>query len=705
MQLPHRVGAAQQGHLLPLGQGGSREGPLDQSGVQGGPQPPVHGPVKGVQAGIQHRPAKTLLLRDVQGIVVPAPLQRLRLVRKFPGHAKLLGDGEQPDAPGGAAQRRAAGEHGQRHGEDEREDHRQQPEEEGWGRPVEQPAPEQPDGGRPPVRPDCLAPRGAAVVPRLSPPARSPAQQGHEDEPAVADHADRRQQHGEDRLARHAEQHPPHPAVAPRVPGRQQGVEQAEDLRQEEQQGRAAQEAQRPLRVPDVPFGEQHVVLRKVHGLHQDVQQRLHGAGRQEDQPQQRGAVGEDAVEEEGSVRGEETVGEDQAQVLEVPLAPAPVAFHLVDQRGRRLLVTAADPIGQPHLVACAADQGGLDEVVAQDIPAEGPPAREPWQLAPAHEGLDADDGVVPPVLSVAQLPEVLAGREDRPVQAVGELLHSRDQGLAVHPLGGRLENPDPGVPLHGVDHAHPGLPGHDAVRVQDDHIAVVAAPAAAEVCDVAALPLRVGGPAAVEEVSLHPRQAPELVPHRLLAHPDVGVRGVAEDEKVETPLQSRGGQGAPHRGDPRADALRVLVVDGDEHRRPDPLRKVRERRAGVDDPVSGVPEEQHEEPEERRPEPRRDPGEEHPEQDAESQLHQGPAPVGKQGGHVGGGQDGGDEDQEEKEPTPPESGEPPGGTGVWGMRHRVRSSLGRRSLPTRPLRENPPRVMEIFAGGIDPRL
>ena len=61
---------------------------------------------------------------------------------KFPGHAKLLGDCEQPDAPGGAAQRRAAGEHGQRHGEDEREDHRQQPKEEGWGRPIKQPTPE-----------------------------------------------------------------------------------------------------------------------------------------------------------------------------------------------------------------------------------------------------------------------------------------------------------------------------------------------------------------------------------------------------------------------------------------------------------------------------------------------------------------------------------------------------------------------------------
>ena len=63
--------------------------------------------------------------------------------------------------------------------------------------------------------------------------------------------------------------------------------------------------------------------------------------------------------------------GADHARVLQVALAPAPVAGGEIDQRGRALLVAAAElgqhvdgPAGAPH-------QRRLDEIVAEDVPAE----------------------------------------------------------------------------------------------------------------------------------------------------------------------------------------------------------------------------------------------------------------------------------------------------------------------------------------------
>ena len=97
--------------------------------------------------------------------------------------------------------------------------------------------------------------------------------------------------------------------------------------------------------------------------------------------------------------------------MLEVALTPAPVALHLLEQRGGRLLVAPGEVVGEPERVARAPEQRRLDEVVAQDLAAERRPAGQPRQPAVLHERRDAEDRVVAPVLAVAELPEVEARR------------------------------------------------------------------------------------------------------------------------------------------------------------------------------------------------------------------------------------------------------------------------------------------------------
>ena len=159
-------------------------------------------------------------------------------------------------------------------------------------------------------------------------------------------------------------------------------------------------------------------------------------------------------------MRAEQALGEHESEVLEVALAPAPVAPHLLEQRRRHLLVAAAEIVGEPERPARAAHQRRLDEVVAQDLAAERRLPGQPRQAAVIHERRDADDRVVAPVLAVAELPEVQPGGEHRAVDAARELLHAREQRAAVH--RGR----------RGLDHADVGMAVHQFAASSHDRVA-----------------------------------------------------------------------------------------------------------------------------------------------------------------------------------------------------------------------------------------
>ena len=121
-------------------------------------------------------------------------------------------------------------------------------------------------------------------------------------------------------------------------------------------------------------------------------------------------------------------------------------------------------------------------------------------------EGLHAQDRVVAPVMRFAELPEVHAGREQRPVGARAELQHAGVEGLVAAGARRRLQDAGVGVRLHQADQRRQAVAGHQAVGVEHDHVAVGVAPAAAEVGHVAGLAL---GPAlAPAVVHAHRRRA-----------------------------------------------------------------------------------------------------------------------------------------------------------------------------------------------------
>ncbi len=78
---------------------------------------------------------------------------------------------------------------------------------------------------------------------------------------------------------------------------------------------------------------------------------------------------------------------EHHPHMLQVALAPAPVARADVDQRGGALLEAAAEHRQHGHPIAGAPDQRRLDEVVAEDVPAERGLAPEVRQPAMRREG------------------------------------------------------------------------------------------------------------------------------------------------------------------------------------------------------------------------------------------------------------------------------------------------------------------------------
>ena len=243
----------------------------------------------------------------------------------------------------------------------------------------------------------------------------------------------------------------------------------------------------------DVPVG-QHWRARHPQG----------GAQRHEGQPQRGGQVGHGARHEHGAVHGVDAGLGHQACVLQVALAPAAVALQFGQQVGRLLLVAAHQVGHQPHVVARAAHQRGFHKVVAHDAARQAPFAGDGRERAVLHEGFHADDGVVPPVMRFTQLPELHAQREQAAGDARGELLRTRVQRDVANGLRSRLDDACRRVGFHELGHGDDAVAAHHAVGVQHHHVAVVLAPAAAEVGHIACL--AVGAALAQAVVHLHLR-------------------------------------------------------------------------------------------------------------------------------------------------------------------------------------------------------
>ena len=163
-----------------------------------------------------------------------------------------------------------------------------------------------------------------------------------------------------------------------------------------------------------------------------------------------------------------------------------------LDEVGRRVLVAAGQVVGHAHGVAAAADEGGLDEVVAEDEPAERRLAGQLGQAAALGEGRGADDGVVAPVVAGVAEPGAQAAGQDRAVDAAGELLDAGERRGAADQLRRGLQDAERLVGLHAAGELDDAVGLHQAVGVEHQHEGIGAAPALDPVGDVAGLAAQV---------------------------------------------------------------------------------------------------------------------------------------------------------------------------------------------------------------------
>src|SRR5215469_7972054 len=119
------------------------------------------------------------------------------------------------------------------------------------------------------------------------------------------------------------------------------------------------------------------------------------------------------------------------ARVLQVALRPAPVASRIVDDVRGDFLPAAAELGELANLVASTAHKGGFDEIVAENVATERRPSTQARQPAVSRKRLQPDDGVVTPVVALAELPERQPAGEHRALQPRAELDEAREQALA----------------------------------------------------------------------------------------------------------------------------------------------------------------------------------------------------------------------------------------------------------------------------------
>jgi hypothetical protein len=161
-----------------------------------------------------------------------------------------------------------------------------------------------------------------------------------------------------------------------------------------------------------------------------------------------------------------EAAAGDHPRVLQVALAPAAIPCSKVDERGWALLVGTRQVWDHVDRPPSAPDERGLDEIVAQDVPAERRFALEVRQARMSREGSRSNDRIVAPIIAVASHPGRQARRDHGTVDTRCELLEAREEGVAVDDERQRLDDAGVGVRFHCRDEAHDALARHEAVRV-----------------------------------------------------------------------------------------------------------------------------------------------------------------------------------------------------------------------------------------------
>ena len=400
----------------------------------------------------------------------------------------FLGRTQQRQSRQDAAERYAAARARQRHREKQTQQRRGNPGEQRWG---EKPQ----DGGGhgaqqhvPIVEVPGIAPSGAAAVAPLRLPARIAAHEDFKDVPALNQHEDRRIQRREDDFQQEACRNADDAAAAAAQAPRRQRMHQTDDLRDQQHDHAEPEQRHHQLDVESRPGRKQLEIVIEIFGSNQV---RLHGereADADHQQPQGRGQIAHDADAEMHAAGEGQARGADDFHVLQIALCPAAVANGDVDQRRRRLFPGTDAVGGHAHLPSGAPHERRLDEVVREHVAAERLAALELGQAAALRKCRDANDGVVAPVIAAVAGPGRQTSRDDRAVDAGGELLQPAEKGVRTDEPRRRLQDPQLRVRVHHLHQSQQRRCVDQAVGVEHDHVVVAPAPARDEFLDIARL-------------------------------------------------------------------------------------------------------------------------------------------------------------------------------------------------------------------------
>ena len=174
---------------------------------------------------------------------------------------------------------------------------------------------------------------------------------------------------------------------------------------------------------------------------------------------------------------------------------------------------------------------------MAQNLAAEGRRSRQSRQGAILREGAQPQDGIVAPVVALAELPESQAVRQHRAVESNRKLQQACEQRLAAGQQRQCLDDADIRVRVHQLRQRHQRLAGHDAVRIEHDHVVVSAAPVAHELGDIAGFSPDIVAAPAVEQTAGGAASCHQRRPGRDLCTGNLAIARIGQDVEIEALL------------------------------------------------------------------------------------------------------------------------------------------------------------------------
>ncbi len=135
--------------------------------------------------------------------------------------------------------------------------------------------------------------------------------------------------------------------------------------------------------------------------------------------------------------------------------------------------------------------------------------------------------------MRLAKLPEVQTGCKQWPIHAGRELLTARIQRIHAGRFRRRLNDPGVRVGFHQAHRAAQTITGHYRVSIQHHHVAVLAAPATAEVIDITALRFCDGG-GGDRNLTFATDFSDKLHPELLLCDADIRVITVTKNVDIK---------------------------------------------------------------------------------------------------------------------------------------------------------------------------